>query len=82
MNWKEQFDKKADDFNSGMTLEGKYVKERWKDFISTEIIEKLIEELSFTSVRFHCLCGKKGKICRGVFVDATDIKQQLRDKWL
>lgn len=48
--WREQFDKKADDFNSGMTL-GKYEKKRWKDFIQSTLnsqlneLEKKIREL-------------------------------------
>lgn len=47
MNWKEQFDNKlGEDF--GADLEGK---EKVKVFISTEIIEKLIEDA--VSIKFH-----------------------------
>lgn len=68
-NWKEQLRKKiwaAFNPNKGLDLD------IVSDFISTEIIEKLIADIPDWQQPGNKMDG----------VDNTDFKQQLRDKWL
>ncbi len=75
-HWKEQFDNEFGDFGHiNEQFKGVPMPEDIKSYISTEIIEKLIddipdtitvEEIGLTAI------DKKNK----------ELKQQLRDKWL
>ena len=67
MNWKEQFEKDLARFQKGddaviFT----------KNFIKTEIIEKLIDEIPDNEIWMYTADQKK----------RLEFKQQLRDKWL
>jgi hypothetical protein len=67
MNWKEQFDK---ELCTETHLNRKYINQlpnEVKDFISTEIIEKLIADIPDED---------------GTPMPIQTIKDQLRDKWL
>ena len=75
MNWKEQFDDQIKGIADIEVRDGKWVVERDEviEFISTEIIEKVIDEIP--EMYFD----------DGFMFDtetASRIKQQLRDKWL
>lgn len=81
MNWKEEFDKSF--YNSedpdegeqlgllGLMMNGEDCNKQLKDFISTEIIEKLIDEIPDE------LAGQYGTIN-----PFPKLKQQLKDKYL
>jgi len=80
MNWKEQFELKFSDLhlyiNKASNTEGEFSIEYMKsleDFISTEIIEKMIDEIPDKNTWV-------GRI--NMAPVARSIKQQLRDKWL
>lgn len=77
MNWKELFDKAwghykppaNDPLKAGVWSGGDY--EQMKEFIKTEVIEKLIDEIPSR----YTGTGR-------VSTELTSLKQQLRDKWL
>lgn len=76
MSWKEQFDKRFCGF-SGLDKMFSYtdpeetLDEEVKGFISTEIIEKLIEDIP--DIDLVSTVDETAKV---------NLKQQLRDKWL
>ena len=88
MNWKEQFDKKfqvesPDSTDTGKTCDlcghdhggGGQGGIHIKNFISTEIIEKLIEDIGLDDhEKFDDGCTTEEF--------SKQLKQQLRDKWL
>ena len=76
-NWEKQFDRKWSDYlpEGFMFQNGLYSDEQIKTFISTEIIEKILEnipkaifEVGTNNVGYH--------------FNTDHLKQQLRDKWL
>jgi hypothetical protein len=70
MNWKEEFDE-LDCVKNGYMDAGDI-----KKFISTEIIEKLIEDTGGYGVISHSTPGGL------TVITPQDFKQQLRNKWL
>jgi len=70
MDWKEQFDKLNHPYEGIFTNEG-------IDFISTEIIEKLIEDIPDTNVETIL-----GDDITEIRTSLVYLRQQLRDKWL
>lgn len=68
MNWKEQFNKEW----GGLRYDGTDV--LFKKFISTQIIEKLIEDIP-DNWGPDLSYAQRGELFR-------KLKQQLRDKWL
>jgi hypothetical protein len=77
MTWKEQFDESVRGIADKEVRDGKWLVERDEviDFISTQIIKKLIEDIPD---RGQCLAHGKDNTIIPMLV----LKQQLRDKWL
>lgn len=81
MDWKEQFDKQFS-LPSNLTKSGFAVGadiEVIKTFISTEILEKLIEEATRIGFKSYPNADAWSK---DYLEDTIKFKQQLRDKWL
>jgi hypothetical protein len=80
MNWKEQFDKRFPDY---MEADIKYRPSAIFNFISTEIIGKLIEDIP-DEVKIDIEPSSPSSAWSGYSVTQPNIelKQQLRDKWL
>jgi len=73
MNWKERFDLQFSSWE--LPEENILYPKEVKDFISTEIIEKLIEGIPDNA-------NVRDSYDGDIDLSGKDLKQQLKDKWL